>query len=386
MVDASGGNNVDLRYDPLGRLYEIKDSGGNVERLLYDGVDLIAEYNGSGGMIGRYIHGTSPGDDPLIAYPGSSSSASYAEYLYTDRLGSIVAAFDRNGTRESINSYDEYGVPGASSSNKNKGRFRYTGQIYIPELGMYHYKARAYSPGLGRFMQTDPIGYGDGLNTRAYVANDPINFLDPLGLAKVCTTPTGTRIKKCVKVDADGDGDVNDKDLTPTQITNIASSFHHFIVRRAGRDVSKKGAAVLGGSLTDGNYVRAVLQIIGSTLRDGFKNSVFRIRYGEGDAAGRTDTVRRNGGPKYYEHTLFLDVANQSGNASSLARTVLHEFGHRPEYFGLVRPASDPKHQALDAWAREHLRKHGLDGKGCPPIGGLSIFGIEVIGPDYPGC
>ncbi|MEP5724849.1 MAG: RHS repeat-associated core domain-containing protein [Erythrobacter sp.] len=39
-----------------------------------------------------------------------------------------------------------------------KGRFRYTGQAWLPELEMYYYKARIYSPKLGRFLQTDPIG------------------------------------------------------------------------------------------------------------------------------------------------------------------------------------------------------------------------------------
>ena len=43
-------------------------------------------------------------------------------------------------------------------------------------------KARMYAPGLGRFLQTDPVGYGDGLNWYGYVGGDPVNSIDPTGL------------------------------------------------------------------------------------------------------------------------------------------------------------------------------------------------------------
>ena len=39
---------------------------------------------------------------------------------------------------------------------------------------MYYYKARIYSPTLGRFLQTVPIGYGDGMNWYNYVDGEPL--------------------------------------------------------------------------------------------------------------------------------------------------------------------------------------------------------------------
>lgn len=167
----SGG--ISLYYDGLNRLTEYDTTAST--RFVYDGGQIVAEVaNPSGSILRRYVPGLAE-DRPLIWYEGAGSSDK--RWLVADEHGSIVSVTDASGAAIATNTYDEYGIPGAG----NIGRFQYTGQAWLPELGLYYYKARMYSPSLGRFMQTDPIWYGDGINWYNYVGSDPINGSDSTG-------------------------------------------------------------------------------------------------------------------------------------------------------------------------------------------------------------
>jgi RHS repeat-associated protein len=50
------------------------------------------------------------------------------------------------------------------------------------QQGLLQFRNRMYSVDLGRFVSRDPIGYRGGINLYCYVANNPTQSVDPLGL------------------------------------------------------------------------------------------------------------------------------------------------------------------------------------------------------------
>jgi RHS repeat-associated protein len=164
---------IDLTYDPLDRLYATNDSANT--RFLFDGPHLASEKDNTGAVLRRYVYGASL-DEPLVWYEGDDYSERY--WFVSNRQGTIVAITNASGAVTNVNAYDDYGAPESALA----GTFGLNGALWLSQTGLYHMRARAYDPRIGRFVSPDPIGYGDGMNMYAYVGNDPINRWDPMGL------------------------------------------------------------------------------------------------------------------------------------------------------------------------------------------------------------
>jgi RHS repeat-associated protein len=140
---------------------------------------VIAEYDGNDRLLRKYIYGARI-DEPVCMIDVVDSNALY--YYHFDGVGSVVALSDSEGDSVQSYEYSVYGQVAVEDPNFLTNPYMFTGRRFDIETGLYHYRARCYNPHIGRFMQTDPVGYDDGINWYLYCNNNPLNMLDPFGL------------------------------------------------------------------------------------------------------------------------------------------------------------------------------------------------------------
>jgi RHS repeat-associated protein len=174
----SPSNTANYRYDGLGRRVEKEVIAGTttVTKYVYDNEDVLLELNGSNAIVARYTHG--PGiDEPLIMEKNGQSF-----YYHADGLGSATDLTNQTGTVVQRYTYSSFGKIESQLDLNFVQSYTFTAREFDAETGLYHYRARYYDPLAGRMIQTDPIGIISGSNLYVYSGNNPVNFIDPLGL------------------------------------------------------------------------------------------------------------------------------------------------------------------------------------------------------------
>jgi RHS repeat-associated protein len=183
LAGVKGADVATFARDARNRIVTRTINGGTTFGI-YDEWNLLAEYDASGALVAKYIHG--PKMDEMLAKIDTTGTV----YYHENALGSTVALTNASGSIVERYTYDVYGLPtiedasGVTIASTAYGnRFLFTGREWIKELGIYDYRNRAYSPDLGRFLETDPIRFtAQDINLYRYVTNDPVELLDPSGL------------------------------------------------------------------------------------------------------------------------------------------------------------------------------------------------------------
>jgi RHS repeat-associated protein len=178
----TGANAVaeSYQYDDSGRRIQ-KVSGTTTTSYLYDGDAIHAEWNGSisGNPAAAYVHGAGI-DEPLLRLTGTTNSPSATQAAYLqDGLGSVIGTANASGTLTANQRFDAWG--NKTTSSGTIPQYGYTGRE-PDQTGLTFYRARYQHPGLGRFVSRDPMGMADSVSPYAYVANNPVNLIDPMGL------------------------------------------------------------------------------------------------------------------------------------------------------------------------------------------------------------
>jgi RHS repeat-associated protein len=176
---STGSTTVTATYDALGRMVE-NNAGGSYSEFIYGPVGgKLAKVNGLT-LVNAFVALPSGGE---AIY---NSSGVLARYRHSDWLGN--ARLTSTGT-QTLYSSSAYASFGEQYAPPNPADSSYTGQDQDTVSSLYDFPARRQSPSQGRWISPDPLGLGavsptnpQTWNRYAYVANNPLSFVDPLGL------------------------------------------------------------------------------------------------------------------------------------------------------------------------------------------------------------
>jgi len=197
-VTVTGQWREDFLYDGLNRRritrqYGWSDSAWaltNETRFVYDGKSVIQEWDSNNVAQVSYTRGSdrsgsrqgAGGIGGLLARTDATGST----YYHADGDGNITALMDDNQYIVARYLYDPFGrLLGKWGTLADANVYRFSSKEWDGNAGLYAYLYRFYDPNLQRWLNRDPIGERGGLNLYSYVANNPVNYVDPLGLRLV---------------------------------------------------------------------------------------------------------------------------------------------------------------------------------------------------------
>jgi RHS repeat-associated protein len=187
-----GTTTTENKYDALGRRLQkivTTSSQSKTENYYYSGHQVIEVRDGNDLVKRQFIYGN--GIDEVIRMDVYSGSAITPYYFHSNAIGSTTAVTDANGQVVERYKYSLYGMPTFMDAACNiipestiGNNILFQGREYEPETNFYYFRARHLDPIMGRFLQTDPMGYRDSLNLYQAFNMNPVNFVDPFGLYK----------------------------------------------------------------------------------------------------------------------------------------------------------------------------------------------------------